>query len=204
MSDASSRMHARPGRQNVFYMRSLVVKNDARLEVQARRAGDAHEEAGPRAALRDDPLHVGSRGGSKAPRRCRIRNRGGTAVSVKEAPARVEMVCIACPVACRLTVTTSAGGEISVSGNRCPQGEAYGSEEVKAPRRILTAVVPTDSAHFPCAPVRTDRAIGRDLVKRLLAELYARTVSLPVRRGQVSDGRFRRRAGGFHPDATTG
>jgi len=107
-------------------------------------------------------------------------------VSTTEAPAaKVDMVCIACPIACRLTVTTSAAGDITVSGNRCPKGEAYGSEEVKAPRRILTAVVPTDSAQFPCAPVRTDHAISRGLVKRLLSDLYSRTVSLPVRQGQI-------------------
>ena len=103
----------------------------------------------------------------------------------KGVPAPVEMVCIASPIACRLTVTTSVPGEITVSGNRCPRGEAYGSEEVRAPRRILTAVVPTDSAQFPCVPVRTDHAISRGLVKGLLSELYALRVSLPVRQGQV-------------------
>jgi CxxC motif-containing protein len=96
-----------------------------------------------------------------------------------------ELVCIACPMACRLTVSTTRGGEVNVTGNRCPRGELYGREEVLAPRRILTAVVPTDSAHFPCAPVRTDRAIGRAMVSALLRELYARRVSLPVRQGQV-------------------
>jgi CxxC motif-containing protein len=100
-------------------------------------------------------------------------------------PAGVDLVCIACPIACRLIVTASGEGDATVSGNRCPRGEAYGSEEVRAPKRILTAVVPTDSAQFPCAPVRTDRAIRRELVKSLLSELYLRRVALPVRQGQV-------------------
>ena len=100
-------------------------------------------------------------------------------------PTPVEMVCIACPIACRLTVTPSARGDALVTGNRCPRGEAYGSEELRAPRRILTAVVPTDSAQFPFAPVRTDRAINRGLVKSLLSELYGRRIGLPIRQGQV-------------------
>ena len=100
-------------------------------------------------------------------------------------PTPREMVCIACPIACRLIVSTTSGGEVKVTGNRCPRGESYGREEVLAPRRILTAVVPTDSIRFPCAPVRTDHAIGRDAVPQLLRELYARRVSLPVRQGQV-------------------
>jgi CxxC motif-containing protein len=95
-----------------------------------------------------------------------------------------ELVCIACPIACRLVVTTSGRGDITVTGNRCPRGEAYGSEEVRAPKRILTAVVPTDSAQFPCAPVRTDRPISRELVKQLLSELYGMRIALPVRLGE--------------------
>lgn len=100
-------------------------------------------------------------------------------------PAPRELVCIACPIACRITVTMARAGEVKVTGNRCSRGETYGKEEVLAPRRILTAVVPTDSPRFPCAPVRTDRAIGRAVVPQLLRELYARRVSLPVRQGQV-------------------
>jgi CxxC motif-containing protein len=98
---------------------------------------------------------------------------------------KAELVCIACPMACRLTVTREAGGDIAVSGNRCPRGDAYGREEVLAPKRVVTAVVPTGSPDFPCAPVRTDRPVPKEDIPRLLAELYGRTCSLPVRQGQV-------------------
>ena len=99
-----------------------------------------------------------------------------------------ELVCIACPLGCRMTVSSrirDGGVEVTVSGNRCARGEAYGKEEMLAPRRILTAVVPTDSALFPCAPVRTDRPIRRELLGELASELYRRRVSLPVEEGQV-------------------
>ena len=97
-----------------------------------------------------------------------------------------ELVCIACPLGCRMTVSIGASApDVTVTGNRCARGEAYGREEILAPRRILTAVVPTDSARFPCAPVRTDKPINRDLVRGLLGELYRRKVALPVRQGQV-------------------
>ena len=99
--------------------------------------------------------------------------------------AQRELVCIACPIGCRLVVTTDPSAETTVTGNRCQRGEAYGQEEVLAPKRILTAVVPTDSARFPCAPVRTDHAIRREKVSTLLADLYGRRVTLPVHEGQV-------------------
>jgi CxxC motif-containing protein len=96
-----------------------------------------------------------------------------------------ELICIACPIGCRLTVASSANGDIEVSGNRCPRGETYGREEVLAPRRIVTAVVPTSSQAFPCAPVRTEQPLARGLIPELLKHLYSRTATLPVRQGAV-------------------
>ncbi len=101
-----------------------------------------------------------------------------------------EIVCIACPIGCRLTVSVSDREDVTVTGNRCPRGDTYGREEILAPRRVLTAAVPTDSPSFPCAPVRTDRPIRRELLKELLKDLYSRKVNLPIRLGQVLIGDF--------------
>jgi CxxC motif-containing protein len=94
-----------------------------------------------------------------------------------------EIVCIACPIGCRLGVTPVADGEAVVTGNRCPKGEAYGREEIAAPKRTVTAVVRTDSVDFPCAPVRTDRPLPRERTRELLAELGRMRISLPVTAG---------------------
>jgi CxxC motif-containing protein len=102
-----------------------------------------------------------------------------------EAARLSDLVCIACPIACRLEVTRASGGEVTVGGNRCARGETYGREEILAPRRVVTAVVPTGSPDFPCAPVRTDRPIQRHLVNALLRDLYAAVMPLPIRQGQV-------------------
>ncbi|MGA2479060.1 MAG: DUF1667 domain-containing protein [Spirochaetia bacterium] len=102
-----------------------------------------------------------------------------------EARGPVELVCIACPIGCRLTVTTQPDGGALVAGNRCPRGEVYGREELLSPRRVVTAVVPTDSYQFPFAPVRTDTPLARGMVGTLLRRLYATKVSLPIRQGDV-------------------
>ena len=70
-----------------------------------------------------------------------------------------------------------------MTGNRCPKGEAYGREELLAPRRLVTGVVRTDSADFPCAPVRTDRPLPRERVRELMVDLARMRVSLPVAAG---------------------
>jgi CxxC motif-containing protein len=96
-----------------------------------------------------------------------------------------ELVCIACPIGCRMSVATKPDGEVTVTGNQCPRGDVYGREEVSAPRRMVTAVVPTDFPAFPYAPVRTDRPLARAMVAPLLERLYSCTACLPLRQGDV-------------------
>ena len=41
-----------------------------------------------------------------------------------------ELTCICCPVGCALTVTIADDSSVTVTGNRCPRGAAYGEKEV--------------------------------------------------------------------------
>jgi CxxC motif-containing protein len=95
------------------------------------------------------------------------------------------MVCIVCPIGCPLTVERKGDGEVSVTGNRCPKGEEYGTEEMLSPRRVVTAVVRTDSQAFPCIPVRTDAALPRALFSDLIGDLGRLVVRLPAAGGKV-------------------
>ena len=101
------------------------------------------------------------------------------------------IVCIACPIGCRLVVEQTGTDSVSVSGNRCPKGETYGREELLAPRRLVTAVVHTDSEDFPRAPVRTNAPLGREHLPQLLRELYGKVVTLPIRAGDACMEDFR-------------
>jgi CxxC motif-containing protein len=96
-----------------------------------------------------------------------------------------EFVCIACPIGCMLTVTVQADGEVIVTGNRCPKGEVYGKEEMLSPKRVVTAVVRTDSPVFPYIPVRTDQSLPRALITDLIEDLARLSVRLPAARGTV-------------------
>lgn len=102
-----------------------------------------------------------------------------------------EMVCIVCPIGCKLTIEMKAEGEISVTGNRCPKGEAYGREEMLAPKRVVTAVVRTDSRAFPYIPVRTDKSLPRELIPELIGNLAQHMVHLPAACGTVLMDNFR-------------
>lgn len=96
-----------------------------------------------------------------------------------------EMICISCPIGCRLTVSWSSDETISVAGNKCPKGNEYAREEVLSPRRIVTAVVKTNSQSLPYAPVKTDKPIPKDRINPLLNKLYSLEVKLPIRTGNT-------------------
>lgn len=129
-----------------------------------------------------------------------------------------ELVCITCPLGCRLNVETvpataasaaagtaasaaSAAESLIVTGNRCARGLAYAREEFLSPRRTVTttcrithapAAGPADAAAAESAPrrmpVRTSAAFPKERVPELLEYLRGFEAALPVRRGQVLAG----------------
>jgi CxxC motif-containing protein len=96
-----------------------------------------------------------------------------------------ELVCIACPVGCRLQVLQEGSGEIRVSGNQCEKGDTYGREELLAPRRVVTATVRLAGSALRRLPVKTHLPLPREHIGALLAEASRLEVSAPVARGQV-------------------
>jgi CxxC motif-containing protein len=96
-----------------------------------------------------------------------------------------EFTCIVCPIGCALTVEKAEDGSLVITGNRCPKGIVYAREETLSPKRVVTAVVRTDSKTFPCIPVRTDAALPRALVADLIKDLAYLSVRLPAARGTM-------------------
>jgi CxxC motif-containing protein len=103
---------------------------------------------------------------------------------------RQELTCITCPLGCRLVAESGSGGELVVSGNRCPRGTAYAREELLAPKRTVTATCRSfaPAGGTPAAkriPCRTTAPFPRERVDELLAAIYALEEPLPVEMGRV-------------------
>jgi CxxC motif-containing protein len=94
-----------------------------------------------------------------------------------------EMVCISCPLGCRLAVREEAGA-ILVEGNKCSRGEQYAREEILAPKRVVTATVWIRGARSVRLPVKTSAPLARELIPGLLNEIYRWQLEAPVRLGQ--------------------
>ena len=68
--------------------------------------------------------------------------------------------CTVCPMGCELTVDCET---LTVTGNGCPRGAAYGVAEVTHPTRTLTTTVALRGSDRVVA-VRTDKPIPKELL----------------------------------------
>ncbi|GAB1484231.1 DUF1667 domain-containing protein [Treponema sp.] len=107
-----------------------------------------------------------------------------------------ELTCIACPIGCRLSVEEK-DGQLIVSGNRCPRGAVYATEEIRSPKRIVSATCRllaqpscTDSrmsrkglCETRRLPVKSNVGVPKDRIYELLADIYALTVEAPIQQG---------------------
>lgn len=96
------------------------------------------------------------------------------------------IICIGCPLGCRVTVTLDKRGRVlGFKGAECKQGEKYVLEELKNPVRTLTATVRTGDEDFPLLPVRTSRPVPKKLLQAIMRETVKAEVKLPVKAGDV-------------------
>ncbi|MBQ9825295.1 MAG: DUF1667 domain-containing protein [Solobacterium sp.] len=91
-----------------------------------------------------------------------------------------ELICVNCPMGCRLTVTMEGKEVLSVKGNTCPRGEAYARQECVQPMRILTSTVRILNGTHRVLPVITEKEIPLELMEQAMAEVREITVNAPV------------------------
>lgn len=96
----------------------------------------------------------------------------------------MKMICINCPRGCEMEVERVEGGEVRVSGNGCPRGEAYGRSELLNPTRMVTGLVRVAGMRKPL-PVKTKSAVPKSSIDAVLFAMHQAAVQLPVAIGDV-------------------
>ncbi|MGB4658606.1 MAG: DUF1667 domain-containing protein [Mobilitalea sp.] len=96
-----------------------------------------------------------------------------------------KLICISCPMGCRMEVTKDEKGEFSVTGNTCSRGKEYAVKELTAPTRVLTTTVIVNSNTYCRLPVRTKEAIPKDKIFEAMKVLNNVAVDMPVLAGDV-------------------
>jgi len=99
--------------------------------------------------------------------------------------SKVALICITCPVGCRLEVTVEDNKVVGVEGQGCKRGLAYAQDEITDPRRVVTTTVRVRGGLHPLLPVYTARPFSKHSIFALLHELRQITIAAPARAGRV-------------------
>ncbi len=95
------------------------------------------------------------------------------------------LICIGCPMGCRLTVTMENGEVKEVSGNTCKRGDDYARKEVTNPTRIVTSSVKVAGGRLGMVSVKTAQDIPKGMIFDCCKALEDVEVQAPVRIGDV-------------------
>ena len=95
-----------------------------------------------------------------------------------------QLVCISCPMGCRMTVKIESGAVVSVTGNTCKRGETYAKDECIAPKRTVTTLVRVEGRQEPL-PVKTSSPVPKESIMAVVAEAQKVLAKAPVAIGDV-------------------
>jgi CxxC motif-containing protein len=96
-----------------------------------------------------------------------------------------KLTCIVCPIGCQLNITFDGDKIDTISGNRCKRGSAYAREECTAPRRMLTTTVKVAGGLHPLVPVKTEKAVPKQLIMQCMDEIHKLQVTAPIKVGDI-------------------
>lgn len=101
-------------------------------------------------------------------------------------PARETVICIGCPLGCRVTLSLDKRGKVtSIKGAECKKGEKFVLKEFANPARTVTATVRTGDTSFPMLPVRTSRPVPKELIEKIMLATVKAQVPASVKAGDV-------------------
>ena len=86
---------------------------------------------------------------------------------------------------CALTIEMEGDEVVSISGNTCPRGDAYGRKEVTNPTRIVTSTVRVTGGEADMVSVKTKQDIPKGKIFECVEALKGVEVQAPVHVGDV-------------------
>ena len=94
--------------------------------------------------------------------------------------------CIVCPNGCEIDAEYEGSRVISVTGNLCPKGKTYVTQELVDPRRTIATSMRVDGGELPLASVRLTSPIPKDRIFDVMAEINRHSLTAPVAIGDVA------------------
>jgi len=98
----------------------------------------------------------------------------------------VEIVCVQCPMGCKLKIIMDEENKISdISGYTCERGKQYAVQEITDPKRIIPSSIKVVNGELPLVSVKTDRPVSKKLISEIMLIIKKSSVTAPVKVGQV-------------------
>ncbi len=92
-----------------------------------------------------------------------------------------EVICICCPAGCHLQVDPE--NDYKVTGNGCPNGAAYGKEELTHPTRIITSTVRAEGWLHSALPGQDCAGRAQGKMAEVVAALDSVRLHAPIAPG---------------------
>ena len=93
--------------------------------------------------------------------------------------------CIVCPNGCEVEAEYEGVNVLSVTGNLCPKGRTYVTQELVDPRRTIATSVRVTGGTMPLTSVRITSAILKARIFDVMDAINACTLAAPVAIGDV-------------------
>lgn len=93
--------------------------------------------------------------------------------------------CIVCPNGCEIETEYEGTQVLSVTGNLCPKGKTYVTQELVDPRRTIATSVRVLNGTMPLTSVRLTNAVPKDRIFDVMDEINRQILTAPVRIGDV-------------------
>ena len=93
--------------------------------------------------------------------------------------------CIVCPNGCEVDAEYEGTEVLSVTGNLCPKGKTYVTQELVDPRRTIASSVRVLGGTLPLASVRLTQPIPKDRIFDVMREINQQTLTAPTHIGDI-------------------
>lgn len=95
-----------------------------------------------------------------------------------------EMICQICPNKCHLSVTVQ-GDTLSVTGNQCPRGVKFATDDWNGSRRVVTGFIQSNIPGHPTIEVHTTGQVPAELIFKLVRYMKKLSIEAPVQNGDI-------------------
>ncbi|KUO70270.1 MAG: hypothetical protein APF77_04345 [Clostridia bacterium BRH_c25] len=92
-----------------------------------------------------------------------------------------DIICIICPIGCKITVSGEESRIDSMEGHTCKRGEGYAKDEFIHPVRILTSSVKVNNGKKQLIAVRSDKPVPKELLLECMEEIKRAEITAPIK-----------------------